>query len=90
MGLDVSLTVLPALATFSPIGLLCSALMGGLLPWLIVFYFIVFGCCLLEGCSFLKGNGGEVEGEETVVGIYYMRKKIFLILKTKEVPHYFI
>lgn len=89
MGLNVSLTVLPALATFSPIGFLCSASMGGLLPWLTVFYFIVFGCCFLEGCSFLRGNGGGVEGEETVIGIYYMRKNI-LILKTKEVPNYFI
>ena len=51
----------------------------------------MFGCYLLEACSFLmrdrKGvdldgrDGGEelggVEGEETVIRIYYVRKNIF-------------
>ena len=50
--------------------------------------FIVLGCCLLEACSFLKGNRGGrsggrerwgqlggVEGGKTVSRVYYMRKK---------------
>ena len=53
-----------------------------------MFYFFLFGCYLLEACSFLmrdrKGvdldgrDGGEelggVEGEETVICVYCMRK----------------
>lgn len=51
----------------------------------------MFGCCRLEACAFLKGNGGGVdngerggwrelggaEGEETVVALCCMREFIF-------------
>lgn len=51
---------------FPPVGLTCVALIGGLLHCLIVSCFVVIGCCLLEVCSSLKGNGngGEMELEE--------------------------
>ena len=61
---------------------------GGL-PCLIVSCFVVFGCCLLEACSFLEGNQcgvevdlrvnrvelGEVGGGETVVEMYCIREE---------------
>lgn len=41
--------------------------------------FIMFGCCFLEACSFLKGNreseSGGVEGGEIVVSVYCMREE---------------
>ena len=47
---DMSMTLLPALGTFS--------FLFGCLVWLlsclIVSCFVLFGCCLLEACSFLK------------------------------------
>lgn len=38
-----------------------------------VLYFVVFGCCLLEVCTFLKGNAGgggesEKEGKQKELG----------------------
>lgn len=59
----------------------------------LVFYFVVFGCHPLEACSFptrdgkgvdLEGRGwGGVEGRETVIRIYYIRKES--ILSKKEI-----
>lgn len=50
------------------------------LPCLIVFCFVVFGCCLLESCSYsegivgpVEGAGGglgRVEGRQSVVRVY--------------------
>jgi hypothetical protein len=42
--------------SFPPIGLACPASISRLLPCLIEARFVVFGCCLLKACSFLKGN----------------------------------
>ena len=50
----VCLTLSPALG---PLFLLLDCLvlsLGGLLPCLIVFCFVMFGCCFLGACSFLK------------------------------------
>lgn len=47
--------------TRSPVGLPCSASMLGILPSLIVFYFVRFGCCLLKSCFFLKWDAGGVD-----------------------------
>lgn len=53
-----------------------------------MFYFVMFGCYLLEACSFLmrdKGSGfdwgdGKSRGRETTIRIYYVRKSIFVCL----------
>lgn len=62
------------------------------MPCLIVSFFAMFGCCLLEDGSFLTGNGGgvdlgkkegcirelgEVREGETGVGMSCMREKSF-------------
>lgn len=64
----------------------CPASLSGLLPCCTVFCFVVFGCYILETCSFLKGNErgvgvkergggvrelGGVEGEETGWDVLY-------------------
>lgn len=87
LDVAVSLTCLPA-----P-GILF--LLVALLLWcegvcfVLLYFFVLFGCCLWDACSFLKGDregvdpekrggGGElvgVEGGETVVGIYYRREE---------------
>lgn len=58
----MSLALLPAVGTLLSIGLPCSALVRGVLPSLIVFNFVVFGCCLFsEGRmsrSVSRGKGG--------------------------------
>lgn len=46
---------------FHPFGLPCPALVEWLLLCLIISCFATFGCCLLEVCSFVKGNIGEGE-----------------------------
>lgn len=52
-------------ASFSPIGLPCLTFLWGLLLCLTVSCFVLFSCCLLKACSFLKrkwtesGSGGE-------------------------------
>lgn len=40
----------------------CQVALSGLnfLPCLIVSYFVLFGCCLFESCSFLKKNCGSL------------------------------
>lgn len=62
---------------------------GGVLFYLIIFYFVMFGCFLLEACYFLMRNkkgvdlerrgGGEelggVETVETILRIYCVRKE---------------
>lgn len=59
------------------------------LPHLIVFYYIMFGCYLIEACSFTmrdrkeadlgrRGSGeelGRVGGGETIIKIYCNRKE---------------
>jgi hypothetical protein len=37
----------------------------GVLPWFIISYFVLFGCCLVEICPFLyrKWRGSRYEGE---------------------------
>lgn len=58
------------------------------LAFFIVFCFVLFDCCLLQTCFFLKGNrgvgdlgenvGGKqggAQGQETVDKIYYMREE---------------
>lgn len=56
----------------------------------VLFYFVMFGSYILEACSFLmKGRKGvnlegrgvwegldRIEGGETIIKIYYMRKEI--------------
>lgn len=63
-----------------------------------MFCFVIFGCCLLEACSFLKGNGGGVSvgwGKEvqedlggvrgkTVVRMCCMREESILNLKKRK------
>lgn len=73
--------------SFPPTGLPCPALIWRLLLSLIVFCFVLSGCHLLGASSFLEGNGGiwgkgknvgkleEMEGGETVAGIYFMREE---------------
>lgn len=46
---------------FPASGLPCPALIGWFLLCLIISCFVTFGCCLLEVCSFVKGNIGERE-----------------------------
>lgn len=49
MEAGVSLTLLPDLEIFfSPIGLICLAVVIGFLQCPVVFHFILFGCLLLE------------------------------------------
>lgn len=48
------LTLLPARKTLSSRGILLSRLYIGLLPHLIAFCFVLFGCLLLETYSFLR------------------------------------
>ena len=66
----------------------------------LIFYFVRFGCDLLEAWPFLNERlegtgsraegggeqlgGGEGEGEETVIRIYYMRKESIFNKKDKE------
>ena len=46
-----------------------SSLIRGCLPCFTASSFVMFGCYLLEACSFLKGNGGGVDlGEEKCAG----------------------
>lgn len=54
--------------SFPPIGLPCPALIGRLLPCLIIS--VLPGCCLLETCSFLKRKqrGSGSEGERRLGG----------------------
>lgn len=62
------------------------------------FSLVVFGCCLLEAWSFLKGHEervdpgeradvvelGEAEGGETMVEMYYMREEsVFNFLRKR-------
>ena len=88
MGTSESLTLVSGLGTLFLLG--CYVQLS-ILKFLLhlIFYFVIFGCYLLEACSFLmrdrKGvdlegrRGGEdlgrVEGEETIIRIYYMRKE---------------
>jgi hypothetical protein len=67
----VSLTLSLALGTFLFLlaWLPCLPLVYRPFPYLIVFCSIVFGCCLLEACSFLKKDGGRVyPGEREGMG----------------------
>lgn len=86
------LTLLPDLG--DSFGLPCSASIGGLLPCLVVTCFVLFGCRLLETCSFLRmkqkksgpgrGAGEDLEGverRETVVGMYRVREDSVFNLK---------
>lgn len=50
--------------SFPPAGFTCPVSMEELLPCLILSCFVVFGCCLLESCCFLKGERREVDQEE--------------------------
>jgi hypothetical protein len=61
VGAAVSLT---ALGTLPSVGLPWSASIGGTLPCLIESSFVLFGCYLLEGCSFLKRKGGGMDLRE--------------------------
>ena len=68
------------------------------LLYLIMFYFVEFRCYLIEACSFLmrSRNGGDleeqggredmrrVEGEKTIIKVYFMRKETIFNLKRKE------
>jgi hypothetical protein len=54
--------------SFPPTVFPCLVSIFGLLLCLIVAQFIIFGCCLLEGCSFLKENGCEVALRKKPVG----------------------
>lgn len=84
------MTVPCSWASFPPVGLPClvSCRCEGFC--LVLLYLVVmFGCCLLETYSFLKGDGGVdgekrvvgggdlggVEGVEAMVRIYCMREK---------------
>lgn len=78
----------------------CSTSVRLLLFYPIVFYFVIFYYCLLEADCFLvrdrkgvdldgRGYGeelGEAEGGETVIRVYYVKKKqsIFNIRVKKE------
>lgn len=62
MGVGLSSTLLSALGTFSPTALLSQVLLGGLSPCIIVSFFVLLDCHLLENCSFLKGNGSVERG----------------------------
>lgn len=75
--------------SFPPVGLLCPTWIGKLLLHLIIFYFVRFGCYLLETCSHLRrhrrsvdpegrGDGKELrggEGGKTIIRIYCMGKE---------------
>lgn len=68
MEVGVSLTLLPALGTlFLLLGCPNPALTLGFVPSLIVTCYTMFDWYLLEGCSFLKGNGGGVDGGREVL-----------------------
>lgn len=58
------LTLLPVLGTL-PVGLPPSAL--GFLPYLITVCFVVFGSCVLEACSFLRGERGAMNWDRVEV-----------------------
>ena len=45
---------------YPPVGLPCLTLKYGLLSGFIISCFVLFRGCLLEACSFLKGNGKGV------------------------------
>lgn len=49
--------------SFPPVELPCTASVWECLPRLVVFCFVMFGCCLIEACSFLKGKGKGVDQE---------------------------
>lgn len=86
-GVGVSLIPLPSLRTLPSIVLLCPAWIQGVLPCLIVPYFVVFDCCLLNGCSFLRrkelglckrgdrGYQGEVKRGKIVLRMCCVREE---------------
>lgn len=94
MGVDISLTPLSAIEILSSLGVTLSMLNVRALPCL-VSCFVVFSCCLLEVCSFFKGNGRDVEleergevgglgrldGVETVVRLYSMKEEFIFNFK---------
>lgn len=47
--------------SFPPIGLSCPDSIQRPLPYCIVFYFVLFGYCLLVAGAFLKGNRGGLD-----------------------------
>lgn len=53
---------------FPPAGLPCPASVWGIFTLLYCICFVVFGCCLLEVCCFLKGDEGEWNWEREEVG----------------------
>lgn len=93
-GVGVSQSLLPALDTpFLLLGILpYPDLIKGISPCLIPSCFVLFGDCFLDICSFLerkwrRGGGrdecegqiGVVDREETVAGLYCMRKEYISI-----------
>lgn len=94
MGVDISLTPLPAIEILSSLGVTLSMINMRALPCL-VSCFAVFSCCLLEACSFFKGNNrdvdleesgevgglGRLDGVETVVRLYSMREEFIFNFK---------
>ena len=56
LEVSVSVILLPVLGTLLLWG--CPASIWELLPCLLLSYFVMIACCLLEAFSFLKGNGG--------------------------------
>ena len=83
MGTSESLTLVSGRGTLFLLGCYVQLSILKLLLHLI-FYFVIFGCYLLEACSFLmrhkkemdldgRGGGeeiGKVEGGETIIRIY--------------------
>lgn len=67
-----SLILVTALGLFPSVGLPCPALMYCFLLYLVIFYFVVFGCYLLKLCSFLmkdrNGVDAECRGDEEELG----------------------
>jgi hypothetical protein len=88
--------------SFPPLELPCPTSMGYVLLHLIIFYFVVVGCHLLEACSFLikdlnwiylEGMGGVeeligVEKGKIAIRIYYMKKSIFDKIKTPLIAYF--
>lgn len=91
-GASVSLAFFPPCSwdSFSVVRLPCQPLFEGFLPCFIVSCFVLFGCCVLEACSFLKekrrgldlkkrcGEGlGSFEWGKTVVRMYCVCQDVY-------------
>lgn len=94
--------LVPALKLFCSCWVALSNFDMIVLLHLIIFYFVVVGCHLLEACSFLikdlnwiylEGMGGVeeligVEKGKIAIRIYYMKKSIFDKIKTPLIAYF--